>query len=224
MTTIVLAEDHEIVREGFRHILNNEADFEVVGETGNGLEALTLVETLRPDVLVVDLLMPGLNGLDVIRRVKQRWSDTRIVVLSMHDNEAYVVEALRNGAQGYILKGAVASELKKAVREVCAGRRYLSTPFTDDDLTAYIQAAREEPSAADPYESLTAREREVFQLTAEGLTSRDVGDRLSISPRTVEKHRDNLMSKLNVHSQAEIIRYAMKRGLIEQPPPIQPGD
>lgn len=214
MTTIVLAEDHEIVREGFRAILDAETDFQVVGEAGDGLDAIRMAETLQPDVLVVDLMMPGLNGLEVVRRVHHEVPRTRCIVLSMHDNEAYVIEALRNGALAYILKGSGATELKKAVRAVRMGRRYLGPPLSERSIEAYLRAATEEASLSDPYVMLTNREREVFQLSAEGLTSREVADRLSISPRTVEKHRDNLMNKLGIHTQAELIRYAVKKGLV----------
>jgi two-component system response regulator NreC len=214
MTTIVLAEDHEIVREGFRAILEAEGDFQVVGEAGNGLEAIRLTESLRPDVLIVDLMMPGLNGLEVVRRVRQHTPRTRCIVLSMHDNEAYVSEALRNGALGYILKDSGAAELKKAVRAVRFGQRYLGPPLSERSVEAYLRAALGEDVAVDPYDLLTNREREIFQLTAEGLTSKEVADRLSISPRTVEKHRDNLMGKLGLHTQAELIRYAVKKGLV----------
>lgn len=217
MTTILLAEDHEIVREGFRAILDAENDMRVVGEAGDGIEALQLVDSLRPDVLVVDLMMPGLNGLEVVRRVQQQAPRTRCVVLSMHDNEAYVIEALRNGALAYILKDSGARELKNAVRSVRVGRRYLGPPLSERSIEAYLRAATEEAGLADPYGSLTNREREVFQLTAEGMTSREVAGRLSISPRTVEKHRDNLMTKLGVHNQAELIRYAVHKGVVGSP-------
>ena len=179
----------------------------------------SLAENLQPDVLVVDLMMPGLNGLEVVRRVHHQMPRTRCIVLSMHDNEAYVIEALRNGALAYILKDSGAAELKKAVRAVRMGRRYLGPPLSERSIEAYLKAATEDTALGDPYVMLTNREREVFHLTAEGLTSKDVGDRLSISPRTVEKHRDNLMSKLGVHTQAELIRYAVKKGLVSAAPP-----
>lgn len=214
MTTIVLAEDHEIVREGFRAILDAEPDMQVVGEAGNGLDAVRLTEALHPDVLIVDLMMPGLSGLEVIRRVRQQTPKTLCVVLSMHANEAYVIEALRNGAQAYILKDSGAAELKKAVRTVRMGGRYLGPPLSERSIEAYLSAAAEEAALTDPYLLLTNREREVFHLTAEGLTSKEIAERLSISPRTVEKHRDNLMNKLNLHTQSELIRFAVRKGLV----------
>jgi DNA-binding NarL/FixJ family response regulator len=164
-------------------------------------------------VLVVDLMMPGLNGLQVVRQISQRAEGTRTVVLSMHANEAYVLEALRNGASGYVLKDASAADLVRAVREVSAGRRYLSPPLSEPAIDAYIQKARK-ADTLDLYETLTNREREVLQLTAEGHTIAEIASRLFISPRTVETHRANLMHKLGLHSQADVIRYALKRGIL----------
>lgn len=212
MITIVLAEDHAIVREGFRAILNAEPDMQVVGEAGSGQEAVQCVQDQRPNVLIVDLMLPGLNGLEVTWHVCKHVPDTKVVVLSMHDSEPYVLEALRNGASAYVLKNSGGAELKKAVREVVDGRRYLGPPLADRAIQAYLQ--KDALPEADPYEALTRREREVFQLTAEGRTSREIGEQLHISPRTVEKHRNNLMAKLGLHSQAELIQYAAKRGFL----------
>lgn len=213
MTSIVLADDHHVVRQALRLLLAAEPDLQVVGETGDGLEASRLVEQLKPDVLVVDLMMPGLNGLEVTRQVREHCPHTRIVVLSMHANEAYVLEALRNGATGFVLKDASAAEFLAGLRAVAAGRRYLSSPLSDRALDAYAQMAA--ASAMDPYDSLTSREREVLHLTAEGLSTNDIADRLVISPRTAETHRENLMRKLSLHNQADLIRYAVKRGVVD---------
>ena len=213
MIRIVLAEDHAVVREGFRAILDAESDFAIVGETGDGLEAVHLATSLTPDVLLVDLMMPGLSGLEVIRQVHRQSPQTAIVVLSVHDDESYVLEALRNGASAYVLKRSRAVELKKAVREAAQGRRYLGPPLSERAIETYVRALQEE-SVVDAYGFLTGREREVLHLTVSGQTSREIGDRLSISARTVEKHRSNLMQKLGVHSKAELVRYALSRGLI----------
>lgn len=218
MISIVLAEDHTIVREGFRAILDAEPDLTVIGEAEDGLEAVELTRAKTPDVLVVDLMMPGLNGLDVIQQVRQHSPETRIVVLSMYDNEAYVLEALRHGASGYVLKNAEVSELKQAIRSVMQDRRYLATPLSEQAIERYLQAAQEDDELRDLYSLLTPREREVFHLTVEGGTSREIGKRLTISPRTVEKHQSNIMQKLGRHSKAELIEYAMQCGLIEPPP------
>jgi DNA-binding NarL/FixJ family response regulator len=210
-TTIVLAEDHPIVRQGLKTVLDAEPDFRVIGEAGDGPQAVQLVERLRPQVLVLDLLMPGLSGLEVARQVRQRVPETRVIVLSMHANEAYVLEALRHGAAAYVLKEVSSAELVQAVRAVVAGRRYLSRPLSERALEAYAQRAE---ATLDLYETLTTREREVLHLAAEGCSNSDIATRLSISPRTAETHRTNLMRKLGLHTQTDLIRYAMGRGII----------
>jgi DNA-binding NarL/FixJ family response regulator len=210
--TILLADDHTVVRQGLRAILEAENDFRVIGEAGNGIEVARLAGRLHPDVLVLDLMMPGLNGLEVIRNVKKLGPKTRVVVLSMHANEAYVLEALKNGASAYVLKDSSADELVKAVREAAAGRHYLSPPLSDSAIEAYI--ARAGAAAIDRYDSLTGREREVLQLAAEGHTNAEIGKRLFISPRTVEIHRAKMMQKLGLRSQTDLIRYALKRGIL----------
>jgi DNA-binding NarL/FixJ family response regulator len=211
MARIVLADDHQIVREGFRKLLEADPECQVVGDAGDGLTALELVERLQPDVLVLDLMMPGLNGLEVLRQARQRRPDLIVIVLSMYANEAYVVEALRHGARAYILKEAGSSDLIHALREALAGRRYLSHPLSDRMIQAYIEKAQVEPD--DPYDLLTERERQVFHLAAEGRSNAEIADRLSIGVRTVETHRANLMRKLGLNSHAELIRYAAQRGL-----------
>lgn len=206
---IFLADDHHLVRQGLRSLLDSQPDFEVIGECGNGREAAEAVERTRPDVTILDLMMPGLNGLEVTRLVKD-W--TRVVILSMHANEAYVLEALRNGAYAYVLKDSTADDLVQAVRSVVEGRRFLSAPLSERAIEAYLLKAQAAP--LDPYDTLTSREREVLQLLAEGLTNNEVSARLSISPRTVEVHRANLMHKLGLHTQADLIRLALKRGIL----------
>jgi two-component system response regulator NreC len=212
MPTIVLADDHHVVRQGLKTLLEIEPDFSVIGETADGLAVPNLVDDLQPDVLVVDLIMPGLNGLDIIQQVAQRSTHTRIVVLSMHANEAYVSEALRNGAAAYVLKGSSAADLVQAVREVMAGQRYLSPPLSKQAIGAYEQKTKD--TQLDAYHTLTPREKEVLLLVAEGHTSSEIAARLSISSRTVETHRRNLMRKLDLQSQVDLIRYALRRGLL----------
>ena len=212
MTTIVLADDHQLVRQGFRALLEAQPDLSVIGEASDGREAIDLVERLKPHVLIVDLRMPGLNGLEVTRRVSQRVPHTRIIILSMHANEAYVLEALRYGADAYVLKDSSAAELVRAVREVIAERYYLSPPLSQRAIEAYLQKA--ESATSDPYDTLTSREREVFQLAAEGNNNAEIAARLSISPRTAEAHRASIMRKLGLHTQADLIRYALRRGII----------
>ena len=210
---ILLADDHQVVREGFRALLEAEPDFEIVAETGDGLEAVRLAEHQKPHVLVVDLMMPGLNGLEVARQISQRLPRTHIVVLSMHANEAYVLEALKNGACAYVLKDSSAAELVRAVREANVGRRYLSPPLSEPAIDNYIQRTRNSDSL-DLYDTLTNREREVLQLGAEGHTNAEIAGRLFISPRTVETHRANVMHKLGLRSQTELVRYALRRGIL----------
>ena len=207
--TLLLADDHLMVRQGLRALLAREPDLRLVGEAAEGLEALRLAERLQPDVLVLDLMMPGLNGLDVARQVARRSPETRVVILSMHAHEAYVLEALLAGASAYVLKESSSDELVKAIRAVTTGRRYLSPPLSEEALGTYSRRTGSLPP--DPYHTLTAREREVLQLTAEGHSGADIAERLFISPRTVETHRANLMRKLKVRNQKELIRYALQR-------------
>jgi two-component system, NarL family, response regulator NreC len=210
--SIVLADDHPVVRRGMQTLLEAEPDFAVIGEAGDGLECVRLVENLQPDVLILDLMMPGLSGLEALRIIRKRSPRTHVVVLSMHDANAFVTEALKNGATGYVLKGSDELNLVRAVREAAGGRRFLSPPVSDRAIDAYIEQARAAP--LDPHETLTAREREVLQLTAEGKTGTEIASRLHISHRTVENHRASLMRKLLLKNQSELVRYALRRGLI----------
>jgi two-component system, NarL family, response regulator NreC len=210
--SIMLADDHPVVRRGMQTLLEAEPDFSVIGETGDGLDTVREVERLQPDVLVLDLMMPGLSGLEVLRIIRQRSPRTRVVVLSMHNNNAFVVTALKEGATGYVLKGSEEQNLVHAVREAVAGRRFLSPPVTERAIDAYISQARAAP--IDPHETLTAREREVLHLAAEGKTSGEIAARLHISHRTVENHRANVMRKLGLKNQSELVCYALRRGLI----------
>src|SRR5437016_2286608 len=170
--TLLLADDHRIVRQGLRAMLQTEPDFQLVGEAADGLETVRLAERLQPDVLVLDLMLPGLNGLEVARQVARRSPATRIVILSMYSEAGYVFEALRAGVLGYVMKEASAEELVRAIRAAAAGRRYLSPPLSHQALDAY--ARRREGNALDPYHTLTAREREVLQLTGEGLSGGEI--------------------------------------------------
>jgi two-component system response regulator NreC len=210
--TILLADDHHVMRQGLRMLLDAQEDFRVIAEAGDGLEAVKLTERLKPHVLIVDLMMPGINGLEVARQVSHHSPQTRIIILSMYGNEPYVLEALKNGAAGYVLKDTNAAELLRAVHEVVAGRRYLSPPLSEHAMEAYLQKAQD--AVLDLYDTLTTREREVLQLAAEGHTNADIAATLGVSPRTVETHRAHLMHKLELHTQADLIRYALKRGIL----------
>jgi len=209
--TILLAEDHLIVRQGLRALLGSVPEYCLVGEAGDGPEALQKVEQHCPDVLVLDVMMPGLNGLEVARQTRQRSPRTQIVFLSMHANEAYVLEALRAGAAAYVLKQSSSDDLMKAINAVMNGERYLSPPLDEQGLTRYARLI--ESDADDLTVLLTPREREVFQMVAGGLTNAAIAGRLSLSRRTVEMHRSNLMRKLHLHSQTELVRFAIQRGI-----------
>jgi len=211
-TTIVLVDDHQVLRQSLRALLEQEADFKVVGDAGDGVTAIEAVEHLEPDVLVLDVMLPGLNGLEVARRVAKRVPRTRIVMLSMFGDESYVLRALGNGASAYVLKSAAYEDLVRAIREAMAGRKYLSPPLSDQAIKTYQEAARTTPF--DKYDLLTDRERQVLQLVAEGGTSAEIGSRLGISQRTAETHRSNLSRKLGLRSQTELVAFALRRGLI----------
>ena len=212
MITVILADDHPLILQGVRTVLEAEPDIRVIGEAHDGLHVVDMVVRLQPDILVLDLMLPGLHGLEVTRRITQQAPRTRVIILSMHANASYVLEALRHGAVGYILKDAAAGDLVYAVRQVTAGRRYLSPSLSECALETYVQ--RTQATTLDRYEMLTAREREVLQLAAEGYSNPDIAARLGVSSRTVETHRANLLRKLALHTQTDLIRYALQRGLI----------
>lgn len=210
--SIILADDHAMVRQGLRVLLEAEKDLTVVGEAEDGLQTLRAAERLKPDVLVLDVMMPKLNGLEALPILRQRSPGTQVVVLSMYPNEAFVVEALRQGALGYVLKCCRTIHLLKAIREAALGRRYLSPPLSEQAIEVYLEKAKSKP--LDPHDTLTPRERQVLQLTAEGHSQPEIAKRLHISPRTVEMHRKNLMRKLALRNHADLIRYAIDRRLL----------
>lgn len=214
MNTLLLADDHQVLREALRMMLDTQPDLQVVAETGDGLEALALTEKHKPDVLIVDMMMPGLSGLEVARRTRRVSPATKVIVLSMHDTESYVVESLDAGVSGYVLKKSSSTELIFAIRQALAGALYLSPSLNERAIQAYIQRSQES-RAEDPFDALTDREREVFQLAAEGSSNPQIAERLSLSPRTVEMHRANLMKKLGLKSQTDLVKYAVKRGMVE---------
>jgi two-component system, NarL family, response regulator NreC len=211
-TQILLADDHQVVIDGLKALLSGEPDMEVIGQATDGLQVLPRVLELKPEVLVLDLMMPGLGGLEVARQMRDRAPNTKVIVLSMHANDAYVVEALRNGAAGYVLKQADARALVDAIRAVRSGTRYLSPPLSEEKLERWQLDAKAAP--LDLYDTLSTREREVLQLAAEGLTSAEIGARLTIGKRTVETHRANLQRKLGVKTQADLVRFAVKKGIV----------
>jgi len=213
MTTIILADDHHIVRQGVKALLESEQGFSVVDEASDGLKAVSLVSNLKPDVLIADLMMPGLNGLEVTRQVAKLSPHTRVIILSMYMSEPYVIAALQNGAYGYVLKESNISDLVHAIREVASGRHYLSPPLTERAIEAYL-AKSKDATTLDPYDTLTTREKEILQLVVEGRSNAEIAAQLFISTRTAETHRSNMMRKLFLHTQTDLIRYALKKGLL----------
>jgi len=210
--TVLLADDHPVVRDALRALLAGEPSLSIVGETADGAQAAALAAQLVPDVLLLGLLVPGLAGIELIRRVKRLKVPTRIVVLSGAADEARAAEAMASGADGYVSGSASGADLVHAIREVAAGRRYLSPPLTEQQLERYTLHASH--TGADLYASLTARERQVLELAAQGLRNREIAERLGISPRTAESHRAKVMSKLGLRREADLVRFALRHGIL----------
>jgi len=212
---ILVADDHVVVRQGIRHVLESDADLTVIAEAENGSDTLAQAERAYPDVVLLDLTMPGATGLDVVRRLRARLPDTKVLILSVHDNREYVLESVRAGAHGYLRKDSSPGEIRQAIRAVHAGDSFFSPPVARH-LTDALQETPRQPveDAADDVSTLTAREREVLVRIARGLTNRETAGELGISVRTVEAHRDNLMRKLRIHTVAGLTRLAMARGLL----------
>jgi DNA-binding NarL/FixJ family response regulator len=204
---IVMAEDHQIVRQGFKALLEQDG-FEVVGEAGDGHEAVRLIEKLKPDVAIVDIAMPLLNGIDVAREVPRVSPDTRTILLTMHTDSSYILEALRAGVTGYLVKTRAVEDLTKAIREVCRGAVYLSSNVSREAVDAYLANGDVDPNP------LTARERQVLQLVAEGRSTKEVASVLGISVKTAESHRCRIMRKLGIHQTAGLVRFAIRQGMI----------
>ncbi len=211
---VLLADDHTILRAGLKMMLNAQPDIEVVGEASDGKQAVTEAVRLRPDVVLMDITMPECNGIEATKQIKRVLGDVKVLVLTMHENEEYLFQMLRAGASGYMLKEAADTELISAIRVVCSGRFYLSPSAQTMMVSDYLQRVRT-GEERDSYSALTEREREILKLVAEGYTNNQIGERLFISPKTVDTHRTHIMDKLNLHSRAELVKYAMRRGLLE---------
>ncbi len=207
-TRILLADDHVIVRQGLRSLMEREG-FSVVAEAENGHDAIRLARDHHPDVAVLDLTMPLLNGLDAAREIRQSCRQTRTIILTMHVEDRYVLEAFRAGVKGYVLKSHAAADLVQAIHEVCRGMVYLSPGLSQTVVDAYV--TKTDP----PLEPLTQREREVLQLVAEGNSTKEIAQVLSVSVKTAESHRTSIMKKLDIHQTAGLVRYAIRRGLIQ---------
>ena len=213
-TNLVLVDDHAVLRIGLRSLLEGEPDLAVTGEAANGAEALALVERLRPDVLLCDIMLPDLSGLEVARRVARQFPATRVIIFTLHSKEAYVSEAIKSGAAGYVLKDDDPAHLLDAIRAVARGDRYLSPALNQQAINAYFD--RLATTEKDDFDLLTEREREVFALVAEGLTTQEIAEKLVLSPRTVEVHRTRFMQKLKLRNQTELVRLAIKKGIISE--------
>jgi len=210
---IVLADDHTIMRHGLRLVLERQPDFAVIGEAGDGREAIDLVIRETPDVVIMDIAMPLLNGIEATRRIHEERLKTAVVILSMHADEGYILKALRAGARGYLLKDSADTDLIQAVRAVNAGKAFFSPAVSKVLADDYLRQMRQQ-GVDDPYDLLTPRERELLQLIVELKSTKDIAALLNLSPHTIDTHRANLMQKLNVHSTAELILYAVRKGVI----------
>ncbi len=213
MTSIILVDDHHLVRKALKILLQAEADFSVIGEASDGMEAVELVEKKKPDILLLDLSIPRVHGLDVIRRVCQH-GKTKVIVVSMHSADTYVIEAMKNGASGYVLKQSTPADLIKAVRQVRAGRNYFSSSLPVQHIRDSLRKTDDESEAVKGSSALTRREKIVLQLAAEGNNNTQIAKLLYLSPRTVESHRASLMRKLKLRSQTEIVLFAVRKNII----------
>jgi two-component system response regulator NreC len=210
---ILLGDDHTLLRHGLRKILQERAEWEVVAEAGDGREAVRQTLALRPDVAILDIGMPLMNGIEATRQIVRRLPDLRVLILSMHANEPYIIQALKAGARGYLLKDSADTDLIRGVSAVAAGKSFFSPAVAKVMLDDYVRQLAEK-GIADRFDSLTEREREIFQLAAEGHSNKEIAGLLSVSPATVETHRAHILQKLDVHSTAELVLYAVRRGVI----------
>jgi len=210
---VLLVDDHAILREGVHALLAREPDIEVVGEAGDGQEALDLVAELHPDVAIMDIVMPRMNGLEATRLIKRRFPDVRTLILSMYDDQEYVVQIIQAGASGYVLKRVVTEDLVRAIHEVHAGGSFLYPPIAATLIGDYLRVTGNQPPE-DQGEPLTAREREVLTLIAEGNSNGRIAERLGLSIKTVDTHRAHAMRKLDLHDVTEVVKYALRTGLI----------
>ena len=210
---IIIAEDQTIVRQGLRSLLESEENIEVVAEAGDGLETIRCVEQHAPDLVLLDLAMPKMSGLSALKDIKERFRDIRILVLTFHTSEEYILEAFGNGADGYCLKNDTHRELVTAINSLLDGKTYISPSVSDKVLEGYLEG-RQRLKKETSWESLTKREKEVLKLVGESYSSVEIGEMLNISPKTVDKHRSNIMNKLNLHSASALTAYAVGKGLV----------
>jgi two-component system response regulator NreC len=210
---IVLGDDHTLVRQGFRKILEARPDWHVIGEASDGREVVRLALALHPDVVVLDIGMPLLNGIDATRQINRRYPDIRVLILSMHSDEPYIVQALKAGAKGYLLKDSADVELIRGIESIAAGKSFFSPAAARVMLDDYVRHLADK-GIVDRFETLSEREREILQLIAEGHSNKEIAELLSVSPATVETHRAHVLQKLDVHNTAELVLFAVRRGII----------
>jgi two-component system response regulator NreC len=210
---IIIAEDHTSLREGLRSLLSSDPDLDVVGEAQDGQEAIRCVEKLKPNLVLMDLSMPRMNGLDAIKEIKRQSPDTKILVLTVHKNEEYIVATLQAGADGYALKDSTHAELGLAIKNVLCGNHYISPGISGRVIEGYLEG-RKPLLPTSPFETLTQRERGILKMIAEGYKNKDIADYLCISVKTVEKHRANLMQKLDLHNVSALTAFALEKGLV----------
>lgn len=213
--SVVITDDHALLREGLSLLLQAQNDIDVVGEAKDGVEAIEIVRTTHPNVLLLDIAMPRMNGLDTIELVRQVSPDTRIIILSRYEKEAYIHQALNSGALGYVVKGAPSSELLAAIRAVARGKFYLSSEVHDSVITTYLESSRTTSSPTDTFSLLSEREKQVFHLLVQGNSSNQIGDLLCISSKTVDKHRANLSKKIGIDNPVKLVQYAIRNGIID---------
>ncbi|MBI3805151.1 MAG: response regulator transcription factor [Nitrospirae bacterium] len=211
---ILIADDHTIVRQGMRRLLEGYPDLEVVGESQDGDETVAAAERLAPELVIMDISMPGFSGLEATRKIKKKYPAIKIVILTVHAEKEYIFQILQSGASGYLLKGSPIEELVTAIRAVDRGESYLSPPVSKSIIESYVTGRGVRAQTAVKSQSLTTREREVLRLIAEGHTSKSIAGRLSLSSKTIETHRSHIMQKLNIHNAAGLIRYAIQKGWV----------
>ncbi|MEW8505151.1 MAG: response regulator transcription factor [Candidatus Thiodiazotropha sp.] len=213
---IIIAEDHNILRAGLKALLTSNPQFDVIGEADNGRDAIRRVIDLKPDLVIMDLSMPGLNGMDAIREIKERMPEIKALVLTVHNEEEYVLASLKAGANGYVLKDATQNELMTAAERVLNGKTYLSAEITEKVVNSYLNTNNVSQEPVTRWDTVTQRERQILKLIAEGHTNKSMAEYLCISVKTVEKHRANLMKKLDLHSVSALTTYALDKGIINR--------
>jgi two-component system response regulator NreC len=210
---IIIAEDHTILREGLRALLSSDPDLKIIGEAENGRDAIHCVETMEPDLILMDLSMPKMSGMDAIREIKRRFPGIKVLVLTVHKTDEYILASLEAGADGYVLKDATKTELMSAITTVLKGKRYLSPEVSGKVIDGYLEGKKSEKFKS-VWDIITSREREILKLVAEGYKNKEIADYLCISVKTVDKHRTNLMKKLDLHSVSALTAFAIEKGLV----------